>query len=520
MMLRSVPTSPRNTPRRTRWAHGSRAWCAPSVAALSAPLLAVSPGLADEPRLFTEPSVLREPTELTQVVDAFDDDDPFDVHLSLGFQSSHRFARIRRESSLSQPSSGAGYVLPNLTVGRYEETTTRLTTRADIGLYRDLALVVRLPIVLANERAIGSSDGSAGRASTILAGLPGEQLFRLPFEAPTRSGLEYLALGLDAALMNQMRDPVKPTWVIGVEGRFDLGEPMRACSASTEPLNVDGATPRRCAHPADVDRDGVPAESPLEGSFSGNRSPGVSRGVTGLEVHTYVSRRIKHLEPYFGARALFEFPNGNSDYALADWEGSPVTGPPMRATLLAGLTLIPWEVRERFQRVSFDVRITGTYVSKGRDYSELYDALGSSDAPSLRHPSFTRYRANPDPQSGAPAVLDPDAPRAYFTGLTTVEQHGALGMHTAFTWQAGEYVKFHLGGGLTVVRGHLVTFDEPCDLDAEATPGTAGPCRSANGTPKGRPNPNYRRVIDDPGHRFRVDDALELDFWLNATVMF
>lgn len=499
-----------------------RARCAPLFVPLSALGLSVSAAHANEPRLATEPPVLREPTEVTQVVDAFDDDDPFDVHLSLGFESSHRSARIRRESSLSQPGSGAGYVLSNLTVGTYEETTSRLTTRADIGLYRDFALVVRLPIVLANDRAIESRDGSAGRAATVLAGLPGEQLFRLPFEAPTRSGLEYLAIGLDAALMNQTRDPVKPTWVVGVEGRFDLGEPLHACSASTEPLNVTTSGARRCAHPADVDRDGVAAETALEGRFSGNRSPGVSRGVTGLEVHTYASRRIKHIEPYVGARALFEFPTGDSDYALADWEGSPENGPPFRATVLAGLTVIPWEVRERFQRVSFDLRLTGTYVSQGRDYSELYDALGSSDAPSLRHPSFTRYRANPDSQSAAavPSVIDPEARRAYFTGLTNVEQHGAVGVRTAFTWQAGEYVKFHLGGGLTWVQGHLITVDQPCDLDADATPSTAGPCRSASGEPLGLPNPNYRRVIDDPGHRFRVDDALELDFWLNATVMF
>src|SRR5690606_18031085 len=144
------------------WARGVRARCAPLFVPLSALGLSVSAAHANEPRLATEPPVLREPTEVTQVVDAFDDDDPFDVHLSLGFESSHRSARIRRESSLSQPGSGAGYVLSNLTVGTHEETTSRLTTRADIGLYRDFALVVRLPIVLANDRAIESRDGSAG----------------------------------------------------------------------------------------------------------------------------------------------------------------------------------------------------------------------------------------------------------------------------------------------------------------------------------------------------------------------
>ena len=44
---------------------------------------------------------------------------------------------------------------------------------------------------------------------------------------------------------------------------------------------------------------------------------------------------------------------------------------------------------------TFDVRLEGKYHSEGRDYSELFDALGSSTAPSLRQPQWAAYQANP-----------------------------------------------------------------------------------------------------------------------------
>ena len=90
---------------------------------------------ADEPRRVGEPNVLREPGEITQVVDAFDGDDPFDLHLSLGYETSWKSAAIRRETSIMQPGLTTGdYTSSALNVAEYKETTSRLQTRADIGI--------------------------------------------------------------------------------------------------------------------------------------------------------------------------------------------------------------------------------------------------------------------------------------------------------------------------------------------------------------------------------------------------
>jgi hypothetical protein len=507
-------------------------------------LLLSSLAHAEEPRKVSEPSVLREPSEVVQVVDAFDDEDLFDLHLSLGYQSTWKSAKILRESALTDAGySDGGYSRANLNVAEYSQRVSRLNTRADIGLYKDIALVIRLPVILSDDRELKSLDGSDKNQSFALQGAPGEQLFRLPFKSPTRSGIEYLAIGLDAAPMNQARDATKPTWVIGVEGRFDVSEPMHACSKSRTGLNVNsGLDPavqqQECAEISDVNRNGIGGEytrdsagreftgGPLEGTFSGGRKPGVSRGVTAFEAHTFVSRRVKYIEPYGGFRAVFEFQNDGSDYGATDLKGSLVNHPPLRGTMIFGLNVIPWEIREAFQRLAFDLRFTGTYVSEGRDYSELFDALGTSDASTLRYPNFAEYQDGglKRADGSSTSVVNPNSQKVYFTGLTDVQQHGVYTLSTSVNWQVGEYVKFNVGGSYTLTQAHFITFDQACNPDFAKDLTKAGPCQGANAQQRtvasGIPNPNYRKSINDPGHRFKVSDSSDFDAWVNATVMF
>ena len=486
---------------------------------------------ADEPRKVSEPMVLREPAEITQIPDAFDGDDPFDLHLSLGYESTWTSSVIRRESSIAQPGlGGGGFLQSNLNAAQYKQATSRLLTRADIGIYKDVALVFRVPIILSDDRELSGVDGSDKQQSVALAGAPGEQLFRLPFKSPTRSGIEYLALGIDAALMNQTRDATKPSWVIGIEGRFSVSEPMHACSSGSNGLN-QASGQVQCAYPSDLNRNGKsgdpgPGGGSLEGRFSGSRAPGVSRGTTGFEAHTYLSRRLKYIEPYGGFRSFVEFQNRSSDYGSTDLKGVLANHPPLRGTLLFGMNVIPWEIREQFQRITLDFRFTGTYVSEGRDYSELFDAIGSSDAPSLRVPNYAEYQACQGTQCDtAASVVNPQSEKIYVTGITDVQAHGTYRLSSEFTWQAGEYIKFHVGGGYTLVQAHFITFDQACNPDFSGDGGKAGPCRlqataASAASVSGTPNPNYRRVVNDPGQRFKVDSSHAIDAWINATVMF
>lgn len=502
---------------------------------------------------------MQEPGEVVNVIDAFDDGDPFDIAVSLGFQYSSKSAKIQRETSIFGPGlTSGGFTTNLLNVASYSESTSRLIPRVDVGLYKDLALYFRLPIILSNTRELTDLAGSEGKQAVVLQGAPGEQIFSLPFKSPDRSGLEYLAVGIDtSAFMNQARDRTKPTLLFGVEGRFALGESMHACTTTPGKV-IDPTTGMltandqlQCANPSDINRNGVqdvrapnadgtpnPNGELLEGASLGERQPGVTRGTVALEVHTLVSKRIKYVEPYGGFSALFEFQQASSDYGITDLQGSLVNRPPISGTMTIGLMVIPWENREKFGRLTLDFRVQGKYTSEGRDYSEIFDAIGSSATNSLRTPLWAGYTRNPNctpqgndtfqcnPANEPVSIINNQSQKTYVTGLTDVQQFSSIRGQFAATWQASEYVKFTLGFGYQHDQRHGITQDQPCNPNFKSDVTASGPCKSGSEigggtiTATGIPNPNYRPVINAIGRRFVVSDSNTFDVFASGSVMF
>jgi hypothetical protein len=479
------------------------------------------PSAAIEPRSLTEPDVLREPAAVTHVVDAFDGPGGVDLHFTLEYRHSWKRATILREVPAATSADGKS------PLADYSESTSRLDLRAELGLFHDLALIVQLPIILSSRRDLSGRTG----AEALLDGAPGEPLFSLPSSSPNRSGVEYLGVGVDWGILNQWRDAAQPTLLVGAEARFAVSEPMHACGPA--PGTEAGGSAMRCAQPADIDRNGVGGEYvtlvqpgrsiSLEGDFpAGGRRAGVSRGTTALSLRALVSRRFQYLEPYLGFAALFEVANQNSDFRT---DGPGSANPPTRGSFSLGSELMPWEVVEQFQRLSFDGRLTATYHSEGQDYSELFDALGSSGAPSFRRPNFASYVANTDPatQAAFPSVVDPDSERVFPTGLTRVQAHGSYAARLRARWQAGRYVHFDLGGALTLTQAHSLTLGEACAPGGPSELARAGPCLvGVAGAQRvlGAPDPAFRPQISQPGRRFSVGTATTLDAWVGATVMF
>jgi hypothetical protein len=474
--------------------------------------------------------VMREPGEVVDVIDAFDDDDAFDIAFSVGYQYLSKRARILRESPVFEPGlTTGGFTSRNMNVGQFIGVASILTPQVDIGLYKDLALYTRIPITLSDERRIDDLDGSASKAAVVAAGAPGEQLFALPFKSPTRSGVQYIGIGVDYAILNQARDATKPTWTFGVETRIAAGTPMHACDASK---------PLQCAHPGDVNRNGqfdstLTGKGGLELEAQGltSRSPGITRGTIGIEAHSAISKRIKYIEPYGAFSALAEFQQGSeSDYGATDLQGALVNHPPVRGTVSLGLMIHPWENREKFSRLTFDIRFDGTYHSEGRDYSELFDALGSSSAPSLRNPKWARFRGcvASDGCSGETiSVVDESSQKTYFTGLTVVEPFGSYRASSSVTWRIQEYVKLTFGMGLRFDQAHGITHDQPCNPNFKSNPFESGPCHFTQGsgpTPEvgatGIPNPAYRPTISAVGRRFFVDESTTYELFARGVVLF
>jgi hypothetical protein len=476
---------------------------------------AARPANADEPVAAREPNLMSETAEITSVVDAFDKDDPFDLNLLVGFQQSWKNAKIRRETMLQQPGLSNGTFVPATeNVASYSSSMSTLLVGADVGIYKDLALVFRLPIILNWSQSLGDLDGSAAVAGQRLADPSGttaanSQLFSVPFNSPNRSGVDYFSAGLDWAIFNQQRDATKPTWVIGVEGRFPVGNPLHACNATP------GYSGLECPNPSDPTQ---------------NRDPGISRGMYSVLAKSVWSRRFGYVEPYSGFFFQADFPKSDSDFGMWNPQANLERTPPLLGSFALGLEVVPWEHREQFQRVSADFRFLGTYHSPGRDYSELFDALGSSQAASLRSYNPSGYMANPAypgmPGQPAPpqSIADPSAEKVYFSGITEQQAFGSYTLSASATYQAGQYIKFTVGSAFTYVQSHLVTSADTCNPGPTATVENAGPCvtKTAGGgtTVNGVPNPDHRDIIDLPGHRFSVDDTTMINLYVMGTVMF
>ncbi|MBM4376036.1 MAG: hypothetical protein FJ095_13200 [Deltaproteobacteria bacterium] len=505
-----------------------RAWVA--LAIVASPSLARAEG--------SPPArVMREPGEVVDVIDAFDDDDPFDFAVSVGYQFASKSARILRESPVFEPGlTTGGFTARTMKVGQFIGIASVLTPRIDVGLYKDLALYATLPITLSDERRIDDLDGSAAKAAVVAAGAPGEQLFSIPFRSPNRSGIQYVGLGIDYSLLNQARDVTKPTWVFGLETRIAAGTPMHAC---------DAAQAVQCTHPGDINRNGqfdtsgpnltTPGGAALEAQGLTTRTPGVTRGTIGLEFHSAISKRVKYIEPYGAFSALFEFQQGGeSDFGQTDLQGALVNHPPIVGTVSLGLMIHPWENRESFSRLTFDFRFDGTYRSEGRDYSELFDALGSSAALSLRRPRWSRYRGCTQAEIDAKtcsgetiSVVDESSQKTYFSGLTVVEPYGSYRASSSVTWRIAEFVKLNLGMAMRFDQAHGITHDQPCNPNFKDNPYESGPCHFTAGSSQapeigatGIPNPAYRPTINGVGRRFYVDESVTYEIFARGVVLF
>ena len=436
-----------------------------------------------------EPMRLMEETiAYTDVADAFDEDDPFDVNLTIGYAREVQRALITREQDGSF-----------VDIADYSREVQRLNVGLELGVFRDISLFARMPLILSEDRELSVPDGRTrdevrtdlcqidpsapmGPDCSIPSSLRAEDvLFDVPSVSSTRSGIEHLAFGLTVALMNQARDPHLATWLLEFEGRFGVGDAMTPC--------VERSTGRVCDGGAD--------------------RTGVNRQTAGFRVESRTSRRYRYAEPYAGLSFEIEWPSQDGAFTpTGDLSGFTNTLPPRQGEITAGLALIPWENRENWQRFAIDLRFTARYISEGHTRSPLYDALGTSTSPYLE-------------TSNLEGVLDATNSRILrevpFMGLTDVQPHARIGGRFGMDILAARYVRFQFYAAIHYDTSYLITYADACNpsvTPADASDPRAGTCV------RGIINPHHRPPIDIPGRRFRLEDSLTFDIGASVRAQF
>jgi hypothetical protein len=447
--------------------------------------------------------LMREPHSYVDVADAFDEDDPFDIRVTAGFLRRWTYGTIQRENNGA--ARDPNRMSRNWTdIAHHEHSQNILQLGLEVGIFRDLALYGRMPIILSDDRSLSTTSGSdpsllnvddtvdvdGDGMDDLMPGRTPPPLFGVPFDSPTRSGFDYVAAGLAWSIFNQNREDWLPTWVLMVEGRFNLGDPMIACSGG----------PQGCREWR---------QDPDTGNWDytdGGSDAGETRGTNALRIETRASWRTRYVEPYAGLVFQIEWPDAADRFFLpaGNLSGFINEQPPILGQLTGGMAIIPWENRANWQRFVVDLRVMGRYVSEGHGYSPLFDALGTSNNRYLTEPNLE------GPPGGADLRTVP------FFGLTDMAPHAELGARIGLEMRAARLIRFQLNAALWYIQPYLITYADACNpnVDAAEFPDRQGTCRS------GIINPHHRPAIDLPGQQFRVNEQVRLDLQLNVTGMF
>ena len=424
--------------------------------------------------------------EFTDVIDAFDqrfDGDPFDLNLRVGYERFYKWGELRRESfQLSDVHEWDYYGYQD--VGEFTQVTNILNMELDIGLFHDISLKARLPLILSDNREIKKKSSFDWTRRN-----PGQrevdELFSLPFQSPERSGIDYFAVGLWWGILDQGRDDTKPNWTIFVEGRFSVGDEMTAaCKASADDC-LEG-----------YDGSGNPVTASSKG--------GISRGVHEIAGGFRLSRRYAFVEPYFGLEALLGFSKGGDDFFIeGDSSGMLNNRPPAVGTIDIGMEIIPWKVPAKERKLVIGVGTGGKYHSEGRDRTPLYDALGTSEY--FLDQEYVDFNGDWSNDGGQETrALDT------WTGATDVENYATIFGKVFISIQPAKYVKFTIGSNFMHETEHFITKTDQCPADQVLSDGSG--CLYYNY--------GHRPELDRPGSRFRAEKTFIWDFFVDATAQF
>lgn len=411
---------------------------------------------------------------VTDVADAADGDNPLDVNIDF------RWTRWQRRGLITRETISEGTTI-NASELRYSRWTQVLDTQLTVGLYKDLEIRGRVPYAVQDLQSWGFArpDGVSVRPNSTIANNPydadgrplagdtTQALFPVPGQVQRGAWLDP-SIGLSWAVFNDQRTPRLPGEIY----------PYKARSA-TLVLGFDYTMP--IIDPMDPTR---------ADPTSGVRDPRLTLG-TGAHRFDWwmaMSKRVGMVEPYLkmhymlpvasarafdNCRLAADDPNHfkmtRNGQALCrsnspNWAGETGLQPPHVGGILVGTEIIPIEEPNDGIRLSIGLQFAADYISRGRTYSELSDALGK---------------------------------------LTYTDQYFALDGRLTFDLRLSKWVHFVTFLSLGTDTPHFLT-SEPVGKDLTGNGEVRLP---ADGEVSEEMNPNYDLRLDQPGRRLAITEV-------------
>ena len=231
-----------------------------------------------------------------------------------------------------------------------------------------------------------------------------------------RKGFEYLGVGITWAAFNQRRDDTKPTWTLIFDALLDVFKAKRF-----DPSNPGANT-------------------------------AVGQGYHQFVWSTFVSKRFRWFEPYFGAWYILPARTNGSPFQKYGPTQTSVN-PQQRAGVMIGVEQIAWENPRGDQRVTIEARAFVEEHFYGRERSEISGAAGGIVDLQREHPR----RLPPGHRSRHPmrdGVIDAPHP-----GITDIDNYATLGGNLGLNVQVGKYIRFRSLFGFRSDLPHFITAD-------------------------------------------------------------
>jgi hypothetical protein len=299
--------------------------------------------------------------------------------------------------------------------------------------------------------------------STIFPAYDKDVLFRLPYASTKRAGLGDITLGLRWAPYNFYRDNTAPTVVMGVESVLPSGTVATASNDA------------------------------------------VGQGLTRLRTYFTFSRRaLTYLEPFFELHASMPFPSQDSLFQVNDPLGTqPFKTPAPSGGTRFGLTVIPWENVANDQRVELEGGMGLDYIGRGRDYTEVWEALANPTNPCRPDKdcaNTSHWKSDNDPTTGQHTITN---------GIMDVQAYIRTQGWAALHYQPVRHFQISAKLNWLHETPHFISFGEyGKDLDGTQT------VESQNKMKQNEYSPSFLPAIDTPGQRLRVLDANNLVFMI------
>ena len=400
-------------------------------------------------------------SEMTDVLDAFDPDNPYDLSLRVRFLSETRNASIGREykciknDQIGASACKGGSAIQIARELEYHQVRNQIAIDARVGLYRDVEGYATFPVVLSDQWQHKFAAGVSQANSTIMPLNKSESLFAVPYNSTERSGFGDMHLGFKWAPYNYQRDHLSPTWVLGIDWMLPTGSIMKASNTS------------------------------------------VGLGLHELKFYTTISKRVAQIiEPFIHLHGNLRFAASDSLF-VSHGETQVRTTPGDIIGTQFGATFLPWENIKKDERFEIEGGFGMEYIFRGREYSDIWEALASAKNPCNAANGCTNTLHSlsaPDPITGRITGTD---------GITDVEPYGRFTGWAAMHYQPVKYFQVSAKMGWMSETPHYLTFGEyGRDLD-----GGVGGVQQSNSRGENEYSPTYLPAVDAPGSRLRLTAA-------------